>query len=248
MEGSNNSTTFTDNSYSPKTVTAYGDAKISTTKSKFGGSSAVFDGSGDYIMWPKTTNIGSSEFTIEGWVNLNSLGSYQTVFGGTEIGFDIAGSTSITLGYNAIPGGFPATVPTISTGVWYHFAITGGISSGSRMIRTFWNGSLLSNTFSSPTTSNLATNYVIGRNAESVAQHYLNGYVDEVRVTIGRAHYTASFTPPTQPFANADGSASLPSSPSVGDLVYSDSLAYVCTSTSPVTWRRFLQAGNNITP
>jgi hypothetical protein len=30
--------------------------------------------------------------------------------------------------------------------------------------------------------------------------------------------------------------------------VYSSTNAYVCTSTSPVTWKRFLQAEVNITP
>ena len=81
MDGANNSTTFTDRSYSPKTVTAFGNAKISTAQSKFGGASAAFDGSGDYIEFDRGTDLqfGAGDFTIEGWVNLNSFASYQSV-------------------------------------------------------------------------------------------------------------------------------------------------------------------------
>jgi hypothetical protein len=42
--GTNGSTTITDNSPSPKTVTAVGNAQISTAQSKYGGGSIAFDG------------------------------------------------------------------------------------------------------------------------------------------------------------------------------------------------------------
>jgi hypothetical protein len=48
-DGANGSTTIVDSSPSPKTVTAVGNAQISTAQSKFGGSSLAFDGSGDYL-------------------------------------------------------------------------------------------------------------------------------------------------------------------------------------------------------
>ena len=242
MDGANNSTTFTDKSYSPKTVTAYGNAKISTAASKFGGSSAAFDGNGDYLMWPKT-NIGSSDFTIEGWVNLNSLASYQSVFGGIDIGLDVQNSTTIVMGYNATPGGFARTVPTISTGTWYHFAI----SRTSGTIRIFWNGTQAGASVSSATMNNTSTNWVIGRNSESAAQYYLNGYVDEFRITIGSGRYTSNFTPSASAFTNADGSAELPATPAVGNVVYSDTGIYVCSSSSPVIWKKFDGAPQTIT-
>ena len=43
-DGSNGSTTFTDSSPSPKTVSVFGNAQVSTAQSKFGGASAAFDG------------------------------------------------------------------------------------------------------------------------------------------------------------------------------------------------------------
>ena len=48
LNGSNGSTTFTDSSSNGLTVTRGGNVTISTAQAKFGGASAVFDGSGDY--------------------------------------------------------------------------------------------------------------------------------------------------------------------------------------------------------
>jgi hypothetical protein len=44
--------------------------------------------------------------------------------------------------------------------------------------------------------------FLLGRLGDSAA-YYLNGYVDEYRVTKGIARYTANFTPPTAPFPDA---------------------------------------------
>lgn len=238
MDGANNSTTFTDKSYTPKTVTAFGNAKISTAQSKFSGASAVFDGNGDYIEFDRGTDLqfGAGDFTIEGWVNLSSLASYQTIFGGYDIGLDVQNSTTLVVGYNAIGGGFMTrTVSTISTGTWYHWAM----SKTSGTFRLFWNGVQAGASAIAPTMNNTVAKWVIGRNATNVATHYLNGYVDEVRVTKGLGRYTADFTPSASAFANADGFVELPADPSVGNTVYSDTGIYVCSSASPVVWKKF---------
>jgi len=72
MDGSNGSTTFTDSSSNGLTVTANGNAQISTTQSKFGGSSAYFDGNGDYLTASHASNFnfGSGDFTAEVWFNV----------------------------------------------------------------------------------------------------------------------------------------------------------------------------------
>lgn len=66
-DGANGSTNFTDTGPSALSVTALGQAQISTARSLFGGASAVFDGTGDALQIASTAamNIGSSSFTIE---------------------------------------------------------------------------------------------------------------------------------------------------------------------------------------
>jgi len=64
MEGSGNS--FTDSAAS-KTVTANGDVTQTTAQFKWGSSSTVFDGSGDYLSLADSDdwNFGSGDFTID---------------------------------------------------------------------------------------------------------------------------------------------------------------------------------------
>ena len=71
--GTNNSTAFIDNSPSSESVSANGDAKISTAVADpFGGSAgvAVFDGNSDYLTIPQTNsdyNLGPNDFSLDLW-------------------------------------------------------------------------------------------------------------------------------------------------------------------------------------
>ena len=67
MDGANASTVFTDQK--GKTVTPFGNAQISTTQSKFGGASALFDGTGDYLTTPTSADweFGAGDFSIRTW-------------------------------------------------------------------------------------------------------------------------------------------------------------------------------------
>ena len=81
FNGTDASTTFTDHSLVPKTITPSGNVQIDTAQSKFGGSSALFDGTGDYLTIPDSNDFafGSEDFTIDFWMRLNALpasGSY----------------------------------------------------------------------------------------------------------------------------------------------------------------------------
>ncbi len=72
LDGADGSTTFTDEK--GHTWTAHGNAQIDTALSKFGGASALFDGTGDWIDTPDAADwyLGSNDFTIEMWFYLLS--------------------------------------------------------------------------------------------------------------------------------------------------------------------------------
>jgi hypothetical protein len=247
MNEVNNSTTFSDNSYSPKTATVSGNAKISTNTSKFGSSSAYFDGNGDFISYASSAdfNLTGGTYTIEGWVNPSSLASQMGVickhgFGvGADWMFYITNSTTVTFYVNGVS--YNRTVSTISTGSWYHFAIVSSVN----VISIYWNGTLAGSTISS-STGNSTASLGIGADRPNSPQLYFNGYIDEMRITKGTARYGSNFTPPTAAFANANGTSVLSSSPSLGDAVYTSTDTYICTSVSPVTWKQFSSAGSII--
>jgi hypothetical protein len=82
MEGANNSTTFTD--VKGNTITAVGDAKITTAAPQFsfGSSCGIFDGTVDRLEFPGAgiMDFGSANFTIGGWLILTSTGTLQMLF------------------------------------------------------------------------------------------------------------------------------------------------------------------------
>lgn len=69
-DGTDGSTTFSDNGVTGHTVTANGNAQIDTAQSKFGNASGLFDGTGDYLTIPDHAdwNFGTGNFTIDAWI------------------------------------------------------------------------------------------------------------------------------------------------------------------------------------
>jgi hypothetical protein len=195
--GTNGSTTITDNSPSPKTVTAVGNAQISTAQSKYGGGSIAFDGNGDQLTTPSNNAFafGTGDFTVEAWAYEIARSTYPTVI---EIGNHLGAAGIIFLTNNGenlagiYSGGFFAMTATGSLAAWNHYA---WVRSGNS-IQTFVNGI---GGGAASFTNNLtnATSITIG----GIGGIYdLNGYIDDLRITKGVARYTANFTPPTAPF------------------------------------------------
>lgn len=195
MNGSNNSTSFVDASPNQKTVTANGDAKISTAQFKFGGSSAIFDGSGDYLRSTGINNdytFGTGDFTVEFWVNFSVVQDSGFVSGTSPADLDFA-YVSGTLRLGRINVAWDSTFNWITpvVGTWYHIAYS---RSGSTL-RVFVNGVGLT-----PAATN-AINYVasainIGFSRPESGDRPLNGYIDDLRITKGIARYTSNFTVP----------------------------------------------------
>jgi hypothetical protein len=199
--GTNGSTTITDNSPSPKTVTVFGDAKISTAQSKFGGSSIAFDGTGDYLQIANNSafNFETNSFTVEAWVYFNNVSGQQCLFTNYQNStngwaLQLAGSAAINA--NLSGDGFDILGSTaISANTWYHIALSG--TSASPGIKLFINGIQEGFTYTGATALNTTTAFITGSIAGSA---YFNGYIDDLRITKGVARYTANFTPPAAPF------------------------------------------------
>jgi hypothetical protein len=193
-----------------------GNAQISTTQSKFGGSSIYLDGTGDYCNTGPTVNLefGSGDFTIEMWI-YPSVTSRMAIYHGSSgtdwsIGIDYnsqkfniwASSNGTTWNLiNADPGGNGIGTTTISVNTWTHVAF---VRSGTTW-QTYINGTRDINlTGISGSIVNRATS------AKSIGKWWFsngvgvpgvwNGYMQDVRITKGVARYTANFTAPTAAF------------------------------------------------
>lgn len=208
-DGANGSTTITDSSPTPKTVTAVGDAKISTAQSKFGGSSIAFDGNGDRLTIPENNdfNFGTGSLTVEFWAHksANGVNGYDAVFTNLRDtlspGFFIELSTA--RGFAAyVRSGLSDLLCTASTTVndsaWHHWAVC---RSGS-IWYLFKDGVQLTKTLDQIGSATIVTSsagHLIGSERDTTYFDF-NGYIDDLRITKGVARYTANFTPPTAPF------------------------------------------------
>ena len=204
--GSNGSTTITDSSPTPKTVTAIGNAQISTAQSKFGDTSIVFDGSGYYLSIPNNAafNLQSTSFTIEAWVYLttNNAASNHCIvsnYQNSANGWALQTGSSGKMCFNASGDAPDITgTTTLSTSTWYHVAVSG--SAGS--IKLFINGIQEGSTYTGATSLNSTAITTVGGLWAGALFNTFFGYIDELRITNGVARYTSNFTPPTAAFTD----------------------------------------------
>ena len=181
-----------------------GGASISTTVSKFGGSSMYFDGTGDALYIPDSPNLkfGTGDFTMEAWVYLTATPSAQfaTIIGRAEYGstgdwiFQVTNALKLTIYINT---GYTATsTGAISLNTWTHVA---AVRYGSS-VRLFINGVQDGSGTSSASTENNATGvYTVGSD-QAADEAMFTGYINDLRLTKGIARYTQNFTPPTTAF------------------------------------------------
>lgn len=194
FDGADGSTTFTDSSINALSLTAVGNAQIDTAQSKAGGASGLFDGSGDRVEAAASAAVKIvGDFTIEGWVRFAAVqGQFFTIHnaGSNVINLNTVGGIWIGASGSGLTGSI-----VVTTGVWYHIALT---RSGN-FTRLFVDGvqdAITGGGSLGPAHSADPTLHMGGTSAST----HLNGWLDEWRVTVGVARYTANFTPPTPPF------------------------------------------------
>lgn len=199
MDGTNGSTTFLDSSKNAFTVIRGGSAVISTTQSKFGGSSAAFLNSNDNVNVASNAAFGfaTNNFTVEMWVfKSTSITNWNPIFGVNQY------TNGLLLRIQTVSDSFYINNtsynwnPSINFPLnqWNHIAL---VRNGN-LFTLYVNGTSV---FSTTNTSNLGSSAPImfGGSPHSLTER-LGGYIDEVRVTKGVARYTSNFTPPIKPF------------------------------------------------
>ena len=225
FDGSDAATSTSDLSNRNATVTFAGTAQLSTGQSKFGGSSLLLDGNSDYVSISDSywnTAFDSGDFTVECWVRFDS----GVLDGSTSVEFmatrgNSGGSSTNGWGLRKYNDNFIAwymrigsswvylnysqgTKTTVSADTWYHVAVT---RSGNTW-KLFLNGTAEDTiTNSGSITSANGDRFVIGALAGGnfSGDLYMDGYIEDVRVTIGHARYTSNFTAPTSAHLTSAG-------------------------------------------
>lgn len=198
--GTNGSTSIIDSSPSPKTMTAFGNAQISTATSKFGGGSIYLDGAGDWLTTPSSNDFayGTGDFTLEGWLNVSAVGTDRIIWdqrvnpADTGIVFFIDPNGRLN-SYQGVNLNANSGSLLLQVGVWHHFCYV----RRSGVLNVYIDGQLggsaaLTTSLTSPGTVR------IGVRQDNAFPY--NGYIELLRVTKGVARYQSAFTPPTAPF------------------------------------------------
>jgi hypothetical protein len=191
----------------PKTVTLNGDAKLSTAQKKFGVSSLVLDGVGDYITIASQPDFafGTADFTLDLFWRPDALGTQQVLLDMRTTGTDVALYLEMDTSGNIrlfVNGSYRITSSAaVTAAAWNHITLfrTSGVT------KLAVNGTITPTTYAD---SNNYGNRPFRLGADYVGSTPCAGYFDEVRVVKGAAKYTTSVTVPTVAF-NGDSSTVL---------------------------------------
>ncbi len=182
--------------------TAQGNAQIDTAQFKFGVSSMLFDGTGDYYTSPDHADwfMSTGDFTIECFIRENSLAALDTIFSQTTdatnnvvLNVSTAGVITFTITATVPVVTMASASGVITTGTWYHIAVV----RSSNNWNIYVNGTSVASTTDSDAWADYTGTFQIGANAGASG---FNGWIDEFRISKGIARYTANFTAPTVEF------------------------------------------------
>jgi hypothetical protein len=207
---------------------------VNATASTSGSGSISYNGSSAYSS-VTTPVLGSGDWTIEFWIYLNSVTTtfYYDGRGAGTSGLQPTIYYSSGVGLKYFTNGVDAiTGSTLSSGQWYHIAVARSGTS----TKMFINGTQTGSTYTDTSTyvaSSTGSGWVMGNSS-----FYANGYMTNMRIVVGTAVYTTTFTPPTAPLTPISGTQLLLSSVSGAYLIDSSSSSRTVTNVGPPTWNQ----------
>jgi formylglycine-generating enzyme required for sulfatase activity len=191
---------FVDKSSNGLTVSAIGAPRIfpyspfkqsSNYNPAIMGSSAYFDGTGDYLSLASNASLspGTSDFTIEAWIYPNAINSANaTIFYTNTIGGLFFGKIASGYGLKINGGSDLISVPSLTPYSWTHLAISRQGSS----LKLFVNG-VLKSTVTDNTNFSAGVSYL---GLDNASLYPYTGYISNFRFVKGSALYTNDFAIP----------------------------------------------------
>lgn len=170
--------------------------------------SVVFDGSGDYLEIPNSSDLefGNNSFTIEAWLYpVASGGSNFNIFYNKGVALqcywksdtnkiEVYADSNNTSNYDIL-NSLNTPSGSIISGQWTHIAIVRNINVFQIYLNGIASGSSITSSASIGSNSNGVT---IGDYKPQLSNYEFNGYISNLRILKGTALYTSNFTPPTR--------------------------------------------------
>jgi len=191
--------------------TLIGTAQIDSAQKKFGRGSLLLDGNSDYVTIPDSEDwsFGVEDFTIDFWVRFNAIDKSQIFVEQYEDGsnrwfFQVDANNKLFAYWqigDIVKGRYASVsaLPGIATDTWFHIAF---VRNGTTAL-AFCNGASVPLTevvpFSGNDVGKLSAVLTIGRYIASPT-YYLDGWLDEFRISKGIARWTSNFTVPDKAY------------------------------------------------
>jgi hypothetical protein len=209
-DGATSGAGFADSSGNSHTATARINAAIDTAQSKFGGSSLLLDGS-SYTTAADSADfdLGAGDWTIECWARWNTDSGTQAFCGqwsgARSFIFDYFGATNkigilYSDGSNKTVAQTNTWSPTLNT--WYNIAFcrvsnvayffVDGVRQGTDVAMT--------QTIATSDDAFVVGSYDYNSGSPDQTSNYFDGWIEDLRFTVGVGRYTASYDVPTAPY------------------------------------------------
>ncbi len=205
FNGTNGSTLIVDRIGSE--WTAYGNAQITTTTTKFGGGCLLLDGTGDYVGASIPDCIGTGDFRVRCWIRLDSLDADAEIFcissdsfntSQFNLVFEVKTTGAVRGSIQDATGGTNVDITTstglIATGTWYYVEF----NAVGTTARVFVDGVVQASGTITGTRNNTQSNCRIGflsNDFGGIVTRYLHGRVDDFNVK-QETGPTSTYTPP----------------------------------------------------
>lgn len=204
-----------DSSYSPHTLTLNNGIGRSSSQSKFGGYSISFDGINQSIAVADSNDwyFGSGDFTVDCWVYFtaftNSISFISSQWGDGSLGekahqffYDpTAQRLLFTLGQGSTHTDNYVSW-TASTGQWYHLAAVRNVNDFKFFVNGSQQGSTNDVTGVSVYDSTTPLRIGVYEAASGIdTDSYIDGYIEEYRISKGVARWTSNFTVPSEAYS-----------------------------------------------
>ena len=200
---------LSDSSSLSQTITNVGSFATGDGESKFGGGALdmTSQAGSTYLSVQDTSmNMGTGDYTIEGWFNATELGYDHALFtligsgGDNKILVEQSGTNGSARMF--VGGGVPLVGMSnvFVEDQWQHVALVRDASAG--LFRLFVDGAEVG-TLMDSVTDHDTMRIEIGSWSFNSDRDFV-GHIDEFRVTKGVARYTSNFTVPDAPFADSE--------------------------------------------